>query len=137
MIRMMAQGGVHHAEVTALSVLSLNDGMTQRDLSKMLHLSSPRVSMVLRLLEEAGSVERRVDESDRRLARVYLTENGRRRQKEQQVVLGEYMERTIGALSEADRRELERLLGKLADQAVEMLNEEPPSKSPTGDAEGR
>ena len=132
MIRMMAQGGVHHAEVTALLLLSQDDGMTQRDLAKTLHLSSPRVSTVLGLLEQAGAIERRVDEADRRLARVYLTEEGRRRQREQQVVLGEYIERTIGALPEADRRELGRLLAELADRAMAMLQEEPPGKAQEG-----
>jgi DNA-binding MarR family transcriptional regulator len=83
------------------------------------------VSTILRSLEESGAVLRRQDDVDRRLTRVFLTPEGRRREKEHRAVLGDYVNRTIGALSQADRRELERLLGELADRTREVLCEEP------------
>jgi DNA-binding MarR family transcriptional regulator len=123
-IKMAARHGIQPPEGFALTFLGRNEGISQRDLADMLHLSHPRVSAILQTLEERGALVRRADEVDRRLARVFLTDKGRREEKEQRGVLGEYVARTIGAFSEADRRELGRLLGELGDRLLAVLQEE-------------
>ncbi len=124
MARMAAHHGAHHGELIALTLLSQREGLSQRDLGEIMHLSAPRVSMILDSLEKEGAVARRPDETDRRLTRVILTDAGRRREREHRYVLGDYVNRTIGALPEADREELERLLSRLADQTLEVLRDE-------------
>jgi len=126
--RMAAQRGAHHGEVIALALLSRHDGISQRELGQILHLSAPRVSAILGSLERSGGVERRSDEVDRRLTRVFLTAEGRRLEKQQRDLLRDYVNLTIGALSEADRAELERLLGEVAERTLELLHEDLPSK---------
>jgi DNA-binding MarR family transcriptional regulator len=123
-IKMAARHGIQPPEGFALTFLGRNEGISQRDLAEMLHLSPPRVSAILQTLEERGALVRRADEVDRRLARVFLTDEGRRQEKEQRGVLGEYVARTLGAFSEADRRDLARLLGKLGDRLLAVLQEE-------------
>jgi DNA-binding MarR family transcriptional regulator len=123
MARMIAQHGAHHGEVVALALLSQQGGLSQRELAETLHLSPPRVSTILRALEKSGAVMRHSDEEDRRRARVFLTEEGRRRELEQRQILGKYVNQTIGTLPENERRELGRLLGKLADRTKEVLQE--------------
>ena len=81
--------------------------------------------MILRSLEKSGAVSRHSDEEDRRRAKVFLTDEGRQREREQREILGEYVNQTIGALPESERRELGRLLGKLADLTAEVLREDP------------
>jgi DNA-binding MarR family transcriptional regulator len=132
MARTMAVRGMQYPEVFALALLSRRDGISQRDLSKSLHLSQPRVSMILRALEEDGCIDRRPDETDRRLTRVFITDEGRRREKEHRNSLGLYVERTMGALPEDDRRELSRLLDQLADRMVVVLRAEQDSKPSEG-----
>ena len=112
--RTMAFRGVQYPEVFTLSLLSRHDGISQREFATILHLSRPRVSMILRALEEEGYIRRRPDETDHRLARVFITDEGARRENEHREILGDYVERTIGALAEADRREMSRLLDLLA-----------------------
>jgi DNA-binding MarR family transcriptional regulator len=129
MARMDAQHGAHHGEVFALALLSRKEGVSQRELGDILHLSAPRVSIILDSLERSRVVTRRADEVDRRLTRVFLTPEGHRREKEQRDILGDYVNRTIGALPEVDRRELERLLGKLADRTLEVLQEDSQTKA--------
>jgi DNA-binding MarR family transcriptional regulator len=128
MTRTMIQRGVQPPEAFALSFLSRNNGVTQRELADVLHLSHPRVSIILRALEERGAVSRRPDEADRRLARVFVTPDGRRREEEQREVLSEYVERTIGALPRRDREQLERALNRLADRVTAVLQEDQESK---------
>jgi DNA-binding MarR family transcriptional regulator len=134
LLRIIAPQGLQFPEVFALSLLSRHDGISQRDLAEILHLSHPRVSTILLTLETNGAVVRREDEIDRRLTRVFLTSEGQTQEKEQRAVLSDYVDRTIGALPEADRRELDRLLGELADRIVAMLHSEEGRKPDAGGA---
>lgn len=137
MMKTMALRGIQPPEAFALTLLSRNDGISQREFATVLHLSHPRVSMILRGLEESGAVRRSPDETDRRIARVFLTAEGRRREREHRAVLSEFVNRTIGALSEADRQELDRLLSELAVRTTEMLRDERTGRAAEGDAETR
>ena len=128
MLKMIAQKGIQPPEAFALTLLLDHDGATQSELGDVLHLSPPRVSTILRSLEDAAAVVRRPDEIDRRLTRVFLTPKGRQREEEHRAVLGDYVNRTIGTLSEADRRELERLLVQLADRTLAVLHEQSAGK---------
>jgi DNA-binding MarR family transcriptional regulator len=134
--RMAGQLGVQHGEAFALPMLSRNEGVSQRELAGILHLSPPRVSMLLRSLEHNGAIVRRPDDNDRRLTRIFVTEKGRAREKEQRAILEDYVNKTIGALSEADRLELERILGELAEHTQAALREESPGKVRTEESIG-
>lgn len=121
--RLFGQRGIQHGEAFALPLLCRNEGVSQRELTDILHLSAPRVSVLVRSLEKAGAVVTRADVADRRLTRIYVTAAGRLREKEQRAVLESYVNQTIGALSEADRLELERILEQLAARTQEVLRE--------------
>jgi DNA-binding MarR family transcriptional regulator len=131
--RIFGQRGIQHGEAFALPLLCRNEGVSQRELTAILHLSPPRVSALVGSLEKAGAVVTRADDDDRRLTRIFVTAAGRVREREQRAVLESYVNRTIGALSEADRRELERILDELAERTQEVLREESQGKTQTED----
>ena len=122
MPRVFAGKGVHPGEAFCLRLLAKNDGITQHDLADIVHLSRPRVTKILQSLEKEGAIVRRVDESDQRLTRVSLTADGRRRESELRKILESYLSEIIGALSDADRLELERLLNVLAERITHVLH---------------
>ena len=122
--RMSAESGAHHREIVALALVCQEEGLTQKELGEMLHLSPPRVSIIVDSLEADGAVERRADETDRRVARLYVTAEGRQREKSQRDLLGDHVNKTIGALPESDRRELARLLRDLAERTAAVLQED-------------
>jgi MarR family transcriptional regulator, organic hydroperoxide resistance regulator len=113
MLRTLSANGAHPGQSMCLRLLSVNDGSAQRDLADMLHVARPTVTKMLQGMEKAGLVERRPDEADQRLTRVYLTAAGHSAAKEMGVVAAGYVNATIATLPEADRRELARLLEKL------------------------
>jgi len=113
MFTTMAGHRVHPGQVMCLRLLSANDGVAQRDLARMLHVAPPTVSKMLQAMEKSGLVERRPDEADQRLTRVHLTDDGRDCEHEMGLVAVDYVNETIGAMPEADRRELARLLEDL------------------------
>ena len=106
--------GVHPGQFFCLRVIGGHDGTSQRELADELHVAPPSISRMLQSMERAGLVERRDDERDQRVTRVYLTEHGRALEEKFRGVAAGYVKDTIGRLSEADRRELIRLLKAFA-----------------------
>jgi DNA-binding MarR family transcriptional regulator len=113
MVAALGELDTHPAQALCLRFLSANDGVTQRDLADSLHLARPTVSKMLQAMERAGAIERRPDDHDQRLTRVYLTAAGHTLETELRTVSAAQINETIGALSERDRRQLGRLLEAL------------------------
>lgn len=119
--RVLADHGTHPAEAMCLRTIAGSPGISQRDLAELLHLSRPRITVLLQDLERKGQVVRRVDQEDQRLTRVYLTESGTQRAAELRTVFASVLRGTIGALSEEERLDLERLLTKIAELSSSLL----------------
>jgi len=120
----LAEKGSHLGEAMVLRVLSLQDGMSQRDLADTMHLSRPRITGILQGMEKAGALVRRPDEEDQRLTRAYLTAEGHRMDKALRSTMSSCISHTMGAMSVEDRQELARLLGLLAQHTSEALRNE-------------
>lgn len=125
LLRGISKTGLHHGEVIALRLLAESDGMSQRELADVLHLSRPRVTTILQNLERTGAVRRSPDPDDQRLTRVFLTDKGRQQEQANRAAFEEYVTATIGALDDADKVELERLLDALSARIAERLQSSP------------
>jgi len=68
--------GIHRGQGFILWRLGKQQGLSQGTLADGLNVTPATVSGTLRRMEEAGWVVRRPDLSDRRVSRVYLTDNG-------------------------------------------------------------
>jgi DNA-binding MarR family transcriptional regulator len=122
MMAMLADEETHPAQAGCLMALSRADGISQSDLAAMLHVSRPTVTTMLQKMEAAGTVERRTDEADQRVTRLYLTPAGARLAERMRGVHARIIGATIGAMPEDDRRELLRLLEGLNARAIDMLH---------------
>jgi DNA-binding MarR family transcriptional regulator len=76
--RVLKPLGVTRSQWWLLAFLSRRDGMTQSALATDLDLTRVAVGGLLGRLESAGLVQRRADEADARIRRVYLTRAGHR-----------------------------------------------------------
>jgi DNA-binding MarR family transcriptional regulator len=121
MFRVMAGEDAHPGQALCLKMLTERDGISQRELARVLHLAAPTVTTMLQRMEKAGTIERRPDASDQRVTRVHLTPAGRERERGLRSVMGSAIGQILDPIPEADRRELERLLGVMADRAIGAL----------------
>jgi DNA-binding MarR family transcriptional regulator len=121
MFRVLAEENAHPGQALCLRMLAERDGASQRELACALHLSAPTVTAMLQRMEKAGTIERRPDATDQRVTRVHLTAVGRARERDLRVILGGTIGRVLDPIPESDRRELERLLGVMADRALGAL----------------
>jgi len=115
MARKMAEQGLPPGQAFALKEIAHNDGITQRDLAEIRHISRPSLTVMLQKMERAGLIERRADAHDQRYMRLYLTDEGLKMHEQMHALLDEMLTETVGRLSGADQVELVRLLDKLTD----------------------
>jgi len=99
---------------TSLVVVGANPGMTQSVLGEVLGIARSGAKMLVDWMETRGLVERRRHEGDGRAWGLHLTRQGERLVKDmKRRVVGRDRARAA-RLSPAERRELLRLLAKLA-----------------------
>jgi DNA-binding MarR family transcriptional regulator len=113
--------GGHPAQAGCLRVLRAHEDMTQRDLGELLFVSPAALTTMLQRMERQGLIVRRPDETDQRLVRIRLTEDGRELSDQMLSAFATYVDTTIGPLSVADRTELARLLELLGDNLSAAL----------------
>ena len=69
--------GGRHGQVRALSLIAMQEGITQKDLAFLLGIRPQSAGEMLTKLETCGLIERRKSETDARAIQLYLTEDGR------------------------------------------------------------
>ncbi len=69
--------GLYPGQSFALKSLWNQDGLTQSELTKQLGRSPSTTTKKIQRMEKTGFVERRSDDSDERITRVWLTDAGR------------------------------------------------------------
>jgi DNA-binding MarR family transcriptional regulator len=119
--RIASSEGGHPGQAMCLRILAAHDGVSQRDLAATMQRSAPTVSAMLRRMERGGVIRRCPDELDQRVTRVFLTEDGRRHEREFRAALAAHLVRVLEAIPEDDRREAARLLGAIADSTARVL----------------
>lgn len=60
-----------------LSTIERHPGITQKELVALLNVSKESASVSLKRLEASGYIERKVDETDRRAKKLFLTQQGK------------------------------------------------------------
>jgi MarR family transcriptional regulator, organic hydroperoxide resistance regulator len=109
--RLMPEMGLHPGQARCVWAISDNDGITQRDLAELLHISRPTLTPILQKLERAGVVEREADSDDQRLVRIRLTAAGCELAGHVAAFHRAFISDAIGGMSPDDLAEFERLLG--------------------------
>jgi DNA-binding MarR family transcriptional regulator len=110
-----ASFGLTPAQFQVLTVINrlADQQPTQRLLGRELYVSFPNVTVMLGRLEAAGLIQRRGNPADRREKIVALTDQGRALLRQIWQGHQRQLDRVVAGLTEADQRDLARLLDKL------------------------
>jgi DNA-binding MarR family transcriptional regulator len=119
--KLLAGQDSYPGQAFCLRMLDANDGVTQRDLAEAMQLSRPAVTTMLQRMQKAGLIVRRPDEADQRLTRVSLTNEGHALADQMRATFASYVSTAFDSMSADDRRELERLLGIMADNTAQAI----------------
>ena len=109
----MEQITMHRAQATVLCKLFLQDGMTQSEIAHQLAVQGATVTDMLQRMEENNLVKRRRDDEDNRLVRVYLTEEGRQKERRVAEQFLKLESQIFEGFDEHERVQLRQLLKRL------------------------
>lgn len=70
--------GIQHGQMPIIMIVYENDGCSQKEIAEKMGVTPPTVNVSIQRLERTDIVCRKRDETDQRIMRVYLTENGKR-----------------------------------------------------------
>lgn len=105
--------GLHPGQIPILGILDRHDGISQRELAKMLGVKPSTVTISIHRLEKNGLVECRPDGRDRRKSCLYLTETGKRFNQKMNEILEMNETFILKGFSEAETKCLNNFLKRI------------------------
>lgn len=103
----------------ALYYIGRNEGITQKELSEEMDLKESTVARLIDRLEKENTVQRIKDVKDRRISKLYLTEEGKEK-KEALLPIGEnFSNEAIKGISEGDLEIFKDVLNKIVINLIE------------------
>lgn len=115
--------GITRSQWWVLAFLSRRDGMTQTALASDLDLTKVAIGGLLDRMEAAGLVQRRFDENDARIRRVYLTRAGVRLVRDIRKQVEEQEVEVLGPNSEEEIRITVRTLHRMKVALLQKIGE--------------
>jgi DNA-binding MarR family transcriptional regulator len=122
----LAQAGVRvsPAGLGVLRVLLAGDGLKSSDVAARGWSSPGTLTAVVNTLVREGYVERRTDPGDRRVVRLYLTDQGRRTCEDYYAVAGPAWRDAFDFVSEADEPVIRKFFTDMIEQFSELTRKE-------------
>lgn len=112
----MRRTGLRGSNWRLLAYLHRQDGLSQAELARLLEVTRAGVGLMARQLEASGHIERRLDPSDARLWRLFLTQRTRAELTPLLRSVGELEEELAEAFSDKEIELLQELVERLRDK---------------------
>ena len=120
----LSQFGLGKGQPPILKHLSLNDGCKQSEIAKLEHLTAATVTVMLQTMEKNGLIERRSDEKDLRIMRVYITPKGLQVQKKCDEAIEEMEKKIYETFTREEIERFRELLTKKRNSLKTILETE-------------
>lgn len=104
---------VNFLQLHALFLISEQEGLTMKELAKLLHVSSPSATSLVNRLVRTDWVHREHDETNRKLVRLRLTPAGKKVLREKHEQRRQILREVFSFLSKAEQEQLARIHEKL------------------------
>jgi DNA-binding MarR family transcriptional regulator len=100
-------------------VISLYEGITQKELSEWLYISKSTTAKAIKNLMDHGFVRKEKDTEDNRFDRLYLTEKGKQISAQMQETFKEVVDITTRNLSPLEIKQTKELLKRILNNVLE------------------
>ncbi|PVX75651.1 MarR family winged helix-turn-helix transcriptional regulator [Paraburkholderia unamae] len=115
--------GITRSQWWVIAYLSRHDGMIQSDLANVLELGKAALGGLIDRLEVSGFTERRPDDTDRRVKRVYLTTAGNQLVRQMRLKNHEMNELILAGLDREQRVQLAAMLQLVRKNLLSLKHE--------------
>jgi MarR family transcriptional regulator for hemolysin len=113
--------GLTRAQWAVLAKLERTEGLKQTEIADLMEMQPITLTRLIDKLCDAGLIERRSDETDRRVNRLYLTEAAKPLMAKLAILRGEITQTALASLSNADTHRLVDELESIKDNIREAL----------------
>jgi MarR family transcriptional regulator for hemolysin len=113
--------GLTRAQWAVLAKLERTEGLKQTEIADLMEMQPITLTRLIDKLCDAGLIERRSDETDRRVNRLYLTEAARPLMAKLATLRAEITQTALASLSNADTHRLVDELETIKDNVREAL----------------
>jgi MarR family transcriptional regulator for hemolysin len=113
--------GLTRAQWAVLAKLERTEGLKQTEIADLMEMQPITLTRLIDKLCDAGLIERRSDDTDRRVNRLYLTEAARPLMAKLAILRGEITQTALASLSNADTHRLVDQLESIKDNIREAL----------------
>lgn len=111
--------GLYKGQPKILKLLSMHDGLSKKEIASHYDVAMPTITKTVERLQNNGFIYSKLDESDKRVTRVFLTEKGRVTHLELKTFKKQYADIVFKDVSEEDLDEFTRVLSKLLENIEE------------------
>lgn len=102
-----------------LFLLLKEEGQRQKDIAKALNIQAATVTVMVKRLENAGFIEKREDNQDKRISRLYLTDKGRDACINVKEAMHDVNMKVFEALTEEERAIFRKLVKKINNHKID------------------
>ncbi len=111
------------AQAGAMRVIIRSPGLSQRELADRLHIKRATATVMLQKMEKAGHIERRPDQEDQRISRIYPTETAIATDSENQKRVNDYFLRCFSEIDQESFDVMLAALGRLEENLRNILSD--------------
>lgn len=98
---------------SVLKILTINNGISQNELAREVHLQGSTISVALVKMEEEGLIRREASSNDKRKVNVYMTSFGYEMMKTLEKVVSKMEEKMLDGLTDSEKYDLHYCLTKI------------------------
>ena len=109
----LQEHSITRVQWTALFYIGKNEGITQRDLAKKLDSNESSIVRLVDRMEKENIVSREKDPADRRITKLFLTEEGMKKRDEILPIGDKFSKDCIKGISEEDLETFKEVLNKM------------------------
>lgn len=124
--QLLENQGVYPGQPPLLFALHKEDGQSQKELSQKLGIQPATVTMMVKRMTKAGLIERKQDQEDQRVLRVYLTKEGEETRKRVAIIMSQIENDCFGSLSKEEIDILKVLLLKMKKNILNVCGDQCP-----------
>jgi DNA-binding MarR family transcriptional regulator len=125
-LRQQAGTGLSPSQQSVLASIEVHGPLTLGRLAKIEQVTPPTITKIVGKLEDDGLVSRTVDEADRRISRVAITAEGRRRNEHSRQRRNAWLAERLALMTPADRAVLATALPVIEALATAPDLDDPP-----------
>ena len=118
----LEEHGLYVGQPRFLFVLMKHSGISQKEMAEILCVKPATVNVTVKRLEKAGFIEKKIDEVNKRVSRLYLTDKGRDTCITVKEVMKNINEKSFNVLNDEEKDWLKKILKKVNNNLEKCLD---------------